>query len=140
MAHEHYERLIEIYNLPRGTVDPPRGLTKEARQILAELFDLAIGGWACILMRMATQMNSVPPDCSLTLATVIAGIDMPRAALVRKFSDIAQQQEVKRIFEEFTESGKLVDNLPTEIKVVRQEFAKASAPVRRPSQPSKSRP
>lgn len=124
IAHEHYARLIEIYNLARGTVDPPRGLTKEARQILAELFDLAIGGWASILMRMAAQMGSVPPDCSLTLATVIAGIDMPRATLVRKFSDAAQQAEVKRIFDEFTETGKVVDNLPAEIKVVRKEFAK----------------
>ena len=130
IAHEHYARLIEIYNLARGTVDPPRGLTKEARQILAELFDLAIGGWANILMKMAAQMGSVPPDCSLTLATVIAGIDMPRATLVRKFSDAAQQAEVKRIFDEFTETGKVVDNLPAEIKVVRKEFAKDNKSVR----------
>ena len=106
VAHGHYTRLIEIYNLARGVVDPPRGLTKEAREILAELFDLAIGGWASILMRMASQMESIPPDCSLTLATVIAGIDMPRATLLRKFTDAAQQQEVKRIFDEFTETAK----------------------------------
>ncbi len=125
MAHEHYTRLIEIYNLARGTVDPPRGLTKEARQILAELFDLAMGGWASILMRIASMLDSVPPDCSLTLATVIAGIDMPRAAVIKKFTNAAQQAEVKRIFDEYTETGKVIDNLPAEIKVVRKEYAKS---------------
>ncbi len=141
MAHQHYTRLIEIYNLARGTVDPPRGLTKEARQILAELFDLAIGGWASILMRMATLMDSMPPDCSLSMATVIAGIDMPRAALIRKFSHAAQQQEVKRIFDEYTETGKVIDNLPAEIKVVRREFIndqKAEAERLAPPVPSRS--
>ncbi len=144
MAHEHYARLIEIYNLARGTVDPPRGLTKEARQILAELFDLAMGGWASILMRLAAQMNSVPPDCSLTMATVIAGIDMPRAAVVRKFTNMAEQALVKRIFEEYTETGKVVDNLPAEIKVVRREFVKdqkaQQAAESEPLQPAPNQP
>lgn len=125
IAHTHYQRLIEIYNLARGTVDPPRGLTKEARQILSELFDLALSGWATVVGRIAAEASVELPDSSLTMATLIAGLDMPRSWVVRKFHNIAEQNAVKKIFDEYAETGTVRDNLPAEIKVVRRELDKA---------------
>lgn len=125
IAHQHYHRLIEIYNLQRSLVDPRQGLGKEARQILSELFDVALNGWAAVLTRMASMTDRELPDSSLTMATLIAGLDMPRAWVVRKFTDAGERAAVERIFDEYTSTGELRDHLPLEIKVVRKELAKS---------------
>ncbi len=124
IAHGHYDRIIDIYNLARGVVDPPRGLTLEARRILVELFDLAVGGWASALCRIAVDVDAPIPEANLSLPTVIAGIDMPRAWVVRKFTNAAEQKAVKQLFDEYAKYGDVVDNLPAEIKVVRTEREK----------------
>jgi hypothetical protein len=78
IAHRHYDRLIEIFNLQRSTVDPRQGLGKEARQILSVLFDLALSGWAAVLTRLATRVDIELPDSSLTMATLLAGLEVAR--------------------------------------------------------------
>ncbi len=45
IAHSYYDRLIQIYDVETGCIDPPRGLNDEARRILAKLFAIAIHGW-----------------------------------------------------------------------------------------------
>ena len=40
-ANQHYETLIEQYDLERGVTDPPAGLNESSRQILAGLLEHA---------------------------------------------------------------------------------------------------
>jgi Domain of unknown function (DUF4332) len=120
-AHQHYHRLIEIYNLTRGAADPRQGLGIEARRTLSELFDLALSGWAAVLTRIASLTSVELPDSSLTMATLIATIDVPRAFVVKQFTDSAERSAVQRIFDEYTSTGKLDAGMPLESKVVRKE-------------------
>ncbi|MFO1065333.1 MAG: DUF4332 domain-containing protein [Pirellulales bacterium] len=121
ISHQHYDRLCEIYNVARGVVDPPRGLTKEARTILADLFDLAIGGWATILTRIAADTQAVLPIVSLSAPTIIATLDVPRAWVVRKITDANERAAVNQLFDEYAKTGAVEQNLPQEIRVVRKE-------------------
>ena len=121
IAHSHYDRLVDIYDLPSGAKDPPAGLNRDARQSLAELFAVATTGWANILSRIADETTSEIPQVSLSLTTFLATIDMPLAWIVRRISDIGEQRAVTKIFEEFRTTGSVRQNLPEEMRVVQHE-------------------
>ncbi len=118
IANKHYQPLIELYDLKKGTQDPPKGLNFEARSILAELFDYTLTGWARALERIAVASMIEIPIHSLTYSTIMAAIDMPIALLVSRVSDVAEQRAVKAIFDEFKATGTVIRNLPAEIREV----------------------
>lgn len=124
-AHTHYDRLIDIYDLKAGVRKPQEGLDEEARHILAELFELAISGWACILDRVANEMTVELPKRSLSIPTVLAAIDIPMAWVVKKVHDVNERTAVQKILKEFESTGKVVKNQPIECKVVAQQVQKA---------------
>ncbi|MFG0263018.1 MAG: DUF4332 domain-containing protein [Novipirellula sp. JB048] len=120
-SHPHYDRLIEIYDLPRGVQHPPAGLNPEAREILSNLFGVAITGWARILERIAEQSSVTIPSMPLTMTTVLAAIEMPAKWVVRKIADVRERQAVKAIFAEWERTGTVCTHLPEEVRGVRAE-------------------
>ena len=124
VAHQHFMRLLDIYDLKQGCKDPPKGLNAEARQILAELFALATNGWAQILSRLADDTTADLPEVSLNLTTFLATLDMPMAWIVRKISDAGERSAVRKILKEFEATGKVRRNLPQESRVVARERAR----------------
>ncbi len=120
-AHAHYDRLIELFNLPRSNVDPKQGLGRESRQILSELFEMAVGGWANILRRIAANVSIPLPDSPLQAATVLAGLDVPRAWVVKKFTDQQERNAVEKILDELKSTGTVRENLPLEVQVVQHQ-------------------
>lgn len=126
IANRHYTKLIDLYDLKRGCKNPPTGLNAESRKILATLFDIAISGWGAILGRLADEATRDIPECSLSLTTLLATIDMPLAWIVRKISDTSEQRAVKAIFREFESTGTVLRNLPPEIRTVATQRARES--------------
>ncbi len=124
IANTHYSRLVEIYDIEQGSKHPQQGLNSEARQILSEMFGVAISGWAAVLTRLADQTTVDIPSFSLSLTTLLAAIDIPLAWVARKISDASEQREVLAIFKEYQATGTLVKNLPSELRVVREAHAK----------------
>ncbi|MEZ6088809.1 MAG: DUF4332 domain-containing protein [Pirellulaceae bacterium] len=122
-SHRYYHRLIEIYDLPRGVRSPPEGLTAEARDILAEMFGIAITGWARILERVAEQATSRIPVAGLSVATVVAAIDFPFAWVLKKIASAQEKAAVKAIFNEYQTTGTVRVHLPSEVRTVRTELA-----------------
>ena len=118
IAHRHYKTLIELYDLERGAKDPPAGFDSRSREILTEIFDYALTGWANILDRIAALALVEIPICPLTFTTVMAAADVPVAYVVGRISDAAEQRAVKAIFEEYKATGQVVRNLPPELKVI----------------------
>lgn len=123
LAHGHYDRLIELYDLERGVKDPPAGLDQTSRQILHELLHVAIAGWGAVLSRIADEAAVDIPKTSLSLTTLLATIDMPLAWLVRRISNASEQRAVTKIFREYAATGAVTINLPPEVRVVRQARA-----------------
>ncbi len=120
MSHTHYDWLIDEYDLAKGCKKPPEGLNTESRKVLAELFALAIGGWAKILERLADETTLPMPEVSLGRTTFLATIDMPLAWVVRKISDTNEKLAVGRILKEFEATGKVQKNLPREARALRK--------------------
>lgn len=123
-AHQYYDRLIDIYDLKAGARNPQAGLNHESREILGNLFELAIMSWAGILDRIANEMKIELPHRSLSLPTVLAAIDIPMAWIVKKVHGANEKRAVKKILKEYETTGKVVKNLPLECKVVEQQIKK----------------
>lgn len=122
-SHAHYHRIIEIYDLERGVKQPPEGLNAESRDILAEMFGIAITGWARILERVAEQATCKLPNAGLTAATLVAAIDMPVAWIIKKIASVQEKAAVAAIFQEYQTTGTVRVNLPPEVRTVRTEMA-----------------
>lgn len=125
VAHQHYGRLLEIYNLEQGTRTPVAGLDAEARGILAELFSVAHTGWAQVLCRIADTTTAEIPDSSLTLAGLLASIDVPLAWLLKRFSDATERKAVAAIYNEFVTTGTVRKYLPSDVSMIQEQRAEA---------------
>ncbi|HAC92468.1 MAG TPA: hypothetical protein DCF63_17840 [Planctomycetaceae bacterium] len=119
VAHRHYDDLIQSYDMQAGATDPRLALNAQSRAILAELFALAIHGWAGVLTRLADETTKQLPNVSLTMASLLATIDKPLAWLVRRISDSSERRAVQAVFQEFQKTGTVVKHLSAEVKAVR---------------------
>ena len=126
LSHPHYERLIEIYDLKRGVKDPPAGLNSESRVILSEMFGYAITGLAGIIDRIAEACRIDIPHFSVTIPTLMAGINMPSAWIVKKIESDDERRAVAAILDEFNRTGTVTQNLPPEVRSVQ-----SNAPIRK---------
>jgi hypothetical protein len=118
VAHRHYDDLIRLYDMHAGATDPKLALNAESRAILAELFALAIHGWAGVLTRLADETTKQLPSVSLTMPSLLAPIDKPLAWLVRRISDSSERRAVQAVFQEFQKTGTVVKHLSAEVKAV----------------------
>ena len=118
IAHPHYLTLIEHYDLNKGVKDPKAGLDFRSREILTEIFDYTLTGWANILDRIAALALVEIPICPLTFTTVMAAVDVPAAWVVSRVTDATEQRAVKAIFDEYQATGQVVRNLSPELKAI----------------------
>ena len=124
LSHPHYERLIQIYDLKNGAKDPPRGLNRESRKILASMFGYAITGIAAIIDRIAAEAESDLPNPIIAMQTVVAGLNMPSAWVLKKIESSDERRAVAAILDEFEKTGSVRLNAPPEVRSVqsRREF------------------
>ncbi|TWU45090.1 hypothetical protein Q31b_02610 [Novipirellula aureliae] len=121
-ANRKYQFLLDRYRLEEGVKDPPSGLDEETRDMLAELFGLAITGWARVLERAAMEAESIRmtpiPKHSLTLATLMSTIKMPTRLWMRRIESKVQKLKIQKLFEEYRQTGDVIVNLPSDIDIV----------------------
>lgn len=129
VAHSYYDRLIKIYDVENGCIDPPRGLNEESRMILAKLFAIAIHGWAAVISRIAEISTTKVPTTTLTLATIMAGVQIPVKSIVSKIGDKNERLAINNLLSEYTATGTVKKNLPPEVKSVRKEREKNPKPI-----------
>ncbi|QDT07912.1 hypothetical protein K227x_63410 [Rubripirellula lacrimiformis] len=126
-ANRSYFPLLDTYDLERGRVDPPAGLNLVARRSLAELFGLAITGWARVLERAAGDAEAATgkpiASASLTVGAALASIRVPMRWWIRRIEHRREQECVTRLIREFQRSGTLQENLPAEVDIVHRVVA-----------------
>jgi hypothetical protein len=117
-ANHSYDRLVESYDLERGSRVPTEGLDDAAKATFAALFGLAITGLARIWERVADEAESISgrelPTTSLALEAVLATLQVPEKWIVRRIQDKREREAVQKVFDEFRRTGKLVENVPDE--------------------------
>ena len=127
-ANRKYERLVNDYDLPRAVKHPADGLSADLRASMAEIFGIAITGWARVIERTAldaeaTRMKELPRAGGLTgglMAIADATGRAPMGWWKRRADYRREQQAVEDLYEEFTRRGRLQDQLPAEVDIVQR--------------------
>lgn len=120
LANAHYEALIDQYDMNESRRNPKIALPKESKQTLAQIFTWVITGWGMVLDNIANGTRSVMPSASLTLPTLLAGIQVPSKRVVAAIESAEQRAQVEKILDEYQRTGKVSKNLTTEQVVVRK--------------------
>ena len=122
-SNKSYEKLIAHYDISRGVVDPPAGLDAVGRKVVAELLIYAAAGFARILDRALEESGQLPPEVSLTMDTVLAGVKIPAKALQKRLTNAADRDLVQRMYDELKATGTVDKTLPEDDRTVRDLHA-----------------
>ena len=104
-ANGYYEKLIAHYDIQRGVVDPPAGLDRVAKRIVAEMIRYAYLSYAAVLDRAIEEANVHAPDVGLTAATLVAAAQIPVKVLARRVADAEERRTIERIYDELLATG-----------------------------------
>jgi hypothetical protein len=121
-ANAEYERLIAHYDINRGVVQPVDGLDHNGRRIVAELLVTAATGFARLLERAIDEAGATPPEVSLALDTVLAGLAIPGKLLAKRIADAEDRRAVEAIYDELEATGRVQLNLSEDERVVRELY------------------
>ncbi len=124
MANRHYEKLIAHYDIGRGVVDPPAGLDRVAKRIVAEMIRYAYLSYAAVLDRAIAESRAFAPETRLGAATLLATVQAPARALARRRADVRERCLVERIYDELQATGTVEKNLPEEERLVRDRYGR----------------
>lgn len=120
VSHRYYSHLIAHYNFDRGVVRPEEGYNELGQKILAELLQYAARGFAVVLGEAIKASGKAPPKVNLTAETMVAGLKIPLKWVLRKMDDAEDKRLVQAIYDEFHETGKVVDNLPEDDALIKK--------------------
>jgi hypothetical protein len=123
-ANRKYWPLLDQYDLVSGESDPQAGLNANLHASIAELFGLAITGWARVLERAAADAEATRgtalPAPSLSTATVLATLRVPTRLWLRSAEYRQEQIAIEVLVDEFRQTGTLTQHLPSEVDVIRR--------------------
>ena len=120
-AHQKYSLLVNSYRFDEGVKDPQTGLDEHSRAALAELFGLAITGWARVIERAAQDAEAVMrkplPKASSLWPTSTAIARAPFRRWRGRVEQCLLKKKALAIAEEYRRTGRLVKHLPHEVDI-----------------------
>lgn len=117
-AHQFYELLLNDYDMNEARRFPKVALGIDSRKVLAQLFVKVQTAWGGVLDRIASDSPAILPRVSLTLPTLLAGIQIPAKKIIQSFELAESRKEVELILEEFQRTGTVVRNVSLEQRKV----------------------
>ena len=123
LAHEHYQAILDHYNLAAAVKDPRLGMDQECKDRLALCLGVAVVGLARVLERAFAESAAQPPPVELTLQGFLALVAAPGRWLVGQLHELHQRLIVEAIHDERERTGKVLQNLPEDDRAVRQLHA-----------------
>ncbi|NND97938.1 MAG: DUF4332 domain-containing protein [Pirellulaceae bacterium] len=120
-AHQKFALLVNSYRFDEGIEDPPAGLDGPSRVALAELFGLAITGWARVIERAAADVESVMrhplPMARYAQPTALALLRSPFRLWRAHAESKREQRKISALAHEYRSTGRLVEHLPAEVDI-----------------------
>jgi hypothetical protein len=123
LAHEHYQAVIDHYDLAKGIKQPTAGMDQECKDRIAECLGAAVVGVARVLERAFEEAAVEPPNVEITLQGFLATLAVPIRYVVNQLHDMHERLVVEAIYDEVQRTGKVLQNLPEDDRVVRQMHA-----------------
>jgi hypothetical protein len=121
-ANAGYEKLIAHYDINSGVVDPPSGLDRFARALVAELLMHATKGMALIIDRAIADSGTAAPDVTLGSEAILAALKVPLRLLQKRLADAADRRQVEAMYDELRATGRVEKTLPEDDRAVRDLF------------------
>lgn len=118
-SNVHYQASIDHYDLKKGTKNPPTGLDDDLRRRIAPLLGSAVVGFAKILDRAIAETGVTPPKTNVTLLGVMAQLTVPIFFITKKMKDSKEKAVVLAMYNEFQQTGKVLNTLPEDDKIIR---------------------
>jgi hypothetical protein len=123
-AHGRFDTLVRSYRLEAAVEDPTAGLTPDLRVVFAELFGLAITGWARVLERAAKDAEAVLrtplPTASSLWPTITAAFCVPGTCWRNHIRAKIEDLQIKELVDEFRRTGELQQYLPAAVDIKRR--------------------
>lgn len=123
LANPHYDACMQHYNLKLGAKNPPQGLDQDLRIRFATLIGHAVVGFARIVDRGLEESQAEIPATNLTLQTVMSTITIPIKWITKKIGDAKERALIESIYNEYQQTGKVVESLSEDDKAVREVHA-----------------
>ena len=123
-ARHRLQRVLDDFDLASAVRHPAQGLSPELRASMAELFGIAITGWARVIERAARDAELSRgrelPQAGWRSATFVAMLLAPLNLSKRRSRYAHEQQSVEALYEEYATRGRLRNHLPAEVDVVQR--------------------
>lgn len=123
-SNQHYHAAIDHYNLERGVRNPISGLDNELNERIANCLGRAVMAVSRALDRAFEQARVAPPAVELSLETIVATLKMPVRYVLRSLENEQERGLVQRIYREFQDKGKVIEQLPEDDRIIRQLHAR----------------
>lgn len=123
LGNAHYQMIIDHYDLQAGVKDPPAGLDQEIKDAIAEQLGLATVGFARVLENAFDDADVEPPRVSVTLAGYLATLTIPIAWVARKLADAGERKQVRAMYQELQNHGRVERTMPADDREVRRLHA-----------------
>lgn len=134
-ANGSYEKLIAHYDIQRGVVDPPSGLDRVAKRIVAEIIRYASISYGAVLDRAIADSHVHAPDVALTGSTLIAAAQIPFKVIAKRIADAGERRQVQAMYDELLATGTVDKTLSEDDKTVRDLHAAEVLAKRAPPPP-----
>ena len=123
LAHEHYQAVLQHYDLERAVRNPPAGMDQECQDRLAQCLAHAVVGFARVLERALTESEVEPPNVETTLQGFLVATGMPLRSVLHYAQDLSERMAIEAIYDEVQRTGKVVKNLPEDDREIRRLHA-----------------
>jgi hypothetical protein len=123
LAHEHYQPVLDHFDLARAVRDPLAGMDAECRERLATCLGHAVVGFARVLERAIAEAEVEPPPVETTLQGFGIGLAQPLRWLGRQVTDASDRLAIESVYDEVQRIGKALKNLSAEQREVRRLYA-----------------
>ncbi len=120
LAHRSYETLVSTYDLQAAKENPRLGLSEPSKDNLAELFGVAITGWARVLERTAEEAAENVPAVNLVPSLFMATLTIPHGMLLRRLENKFERKQVETLLHHYMSTGLLAPYVPEEVALVRK--------------------
>ena len=123
LAHEHYQTVLDHYDLARGIHDPLAGMDQECQDKIALCLGHAVVGLARVLERLFAEAEVEPAVVETTLQGFLLMAGAPFRWAVHYAQDLSERMALEAIYDEVQRTGKVVKNLPEEDREIRRLYA-----------------
>lgn len=123
LAHQHYQAILDHYDIHRGVKDPPAGLDEELRRRFASLLGLAAVFFSRVLERAIEEAGQPAEPTQLSLPDLLAQVDTPVERICSRIEDLRDRVIVDAAYQELRQTGRVIQNLPEELRTIRRLHA-----------------